>query len=88
MPLYLTIGGVVLASVLSFFFSTMTYSLREFSHARLADFLGHRDADRWYDTITENTPDLVFLTAVFRQFSNILIWSWCSRPSSKLLTAR
>jgi CBS domain containing-hemolysin-like protein len=74
MPLYLTVGGVVLASLLSFFFSTMTYSLREFTHGRLAEFLGRRDADRWYETITENTPDLIFLTAVFRQFSNILIW--------------
>ena len=74
MPLYLTVGGVVLASVLSFFFSTMTYSLREFSHARLAEYLGRRDADRWYETITESTPDLIFLSAVFRQFSNIMIW--------------
>jgi putative hemolysin len=74
MPLYLTIAGVAVASVLSFFFSTMTYSLREFSHSRLAEYLGRRDADRWYETITEKTADLIFLTAIFRQFSNIAIW--------------
>jgi putative hemolysin len=74
MPLYLTVGGVAVASLLSFFFSWMTYSLREFSRARLAEFLGRRDADKWFDSITENTSDLIFLTAVFRQFSNIMIW--------------
>jgi len=74
MPLYLTVGGVVLASILAFFFSTMTYSLREFSRGRLAEFLGRRDADQWFEPITENTTDLIFLTAVFRQFSNIMIW--------------
>src|ERR1700689_3770757 len=74
MPLFLTIGGVVLASLLSLFFSSMTYSLREYSRPRLAEFLGRRDSDKWYESITENTPDLTFLTAIFRQFSNILIW--------------
>ena len=74
MPLFLTIGGVVLASLLSLFFSSMTYSLREYSRPRLAEFLGRRDSDKWYESITEHTPDLTFLTAIFRQFSNILIW--------------
>ena len=74
MRLYLTAGGIVLASILSFFFSVMTYSLREFSRARLAEYLGRRDADKWYEIVTEQTSDLIFLTAVFRQFANILIW--------------
>ncbi len=74
MPLFLTIGGVALASLLTLFFSTMTYSLREYSRPRLAEFLGRHDRDNWFDPITENTPDLIFLTAVFRQFTNILIW--------------
>jgi len=74
MRLYLTVGGVALASLLSFFFSTVSYSLREYSRVRLAEFLGRRDADRWFEPITENTADLVFLTAIFRQFANILIW--------------
>ncbi|MGD0463257.1 MAG: hemolysin family protein [Tepidisphaeraceae bacterium] len=74
MPLYLSIGGAALASLLSLFFSSMTYSLREYSRPRLAEFLGRRDSDKWFEPITENTPDLTFLTAIFRQFSNILIW--------------
>ncbi|MGD0769391.1 MAG: hemolysin family protein [Tepidisphaeraceae bacterium] len=74
MPLFLTVVGVALASLLSLFFSTATYSLREYSRVRLAEFLGRRDADRWFEPLTENTSDLTFLTAIFRQFSNILIW--------------
>ncbi|MGA2439698.1 MAG: hemolysin family protein [Tepidisphaeraceae bacterium] len=74
MPLYLTVVGVAFASLLSLFFSTATYSLREYSRVRLAEFLGRRDADRWFEPLTENTSDLAFLTAIFRQFSNILIW--------------
>ncbi len=73
MPLYLTIGGVVLASLLSLFFSSMTYSLREYSRTRLAEFLGRHDADRWFESVTEHTPDLIFITAILRQLSNILL---------------
>jgi putative hemolysin len=73
MPLFLTIGGVAIASLLSLFFSSMTYSLREYSRPRLAEFLGRRDSDKWFDSITDHTSDLIFLTAIFRQFSNILI---------------
>jgi CBS domain containing-hemolysin-like protein len=74
MPLYLTIAGAVVASLLSLLFSSLTYSLRGYSRARLAEYLGKRNADDWFEPITENTPDLDFLTAVFRQFANILIW--------------
>jgi putative hemolysin len=70
----LTIAGVVLASLLSFFFSSLTYSLREFSRTRFAEFLGKRDADKWYEPIIENVSDLTFLTAVLRQLANIMIW--------------
>jgi putative hemolysin len=72
--LYLTIGGVALAALLSLLFSSLTYALREFSRQRLAEFLGRRNADHWFELLTEDTGDLVFLTAVGRQFSNILMW--------------
>ena len=74
MILYLTVAGAIVASFLSLLFSSLTYSLRQYSCARLAEYLGKRNRDHWFDPITENTPDLDFLTAVFRQFSNILIW--------------
>ncbi|MDP9175395.1 MAG: hemolysin family protein [Planctomycetota bacterium] len=71
---YLTIGGVVAAALLSLIFSSLTYSLREYSRARLAEFLGKRDWDHWFESITDHTPDLTFLTAVCRQFCNILMF--------------
>ncbi len=74
MWLYLTIAGVALATLLSLFFSSLTYSLREYSRPKLADFLGRRDGDGWFEPITRHASDLVFLTAVGRQFANILIF--------------
>ena len=74
MPLYLTITGLAAAALLSLFFASLTYSLREFSRARLAEFLGRNDGDHWYETLTEHTADLAFVTAVCRQFSNLLIF--------------
>src|ERR1700722_17552451 len=75
MPLYVMVGGVVASSILSLFFSTLTYSLREFSRQRLAEYLGQHDGDKWFEPLTDQTGDLTFLTAVGRQFSNILIWA-------------
>jgi putative hemolysin len=66
--------AVAVASLLSLFFSTITYSLREFSRPRLAEFLGKHNGDHWYETITDHTSDLTFVTAVCRQFANILIF--------------
>jgi CBS domain containing-hemolysin-like protein len=74
MKLYLTIAGVALASLFSFFFSSLTYSLREYSRQRLAEFLGRHDGDKWFEPVTEHTADLAFLTAVGRQLSNITAW--------------
>jgi len=74
MSLYLTIGAAALASLLTLVFSSITYSLREFSHPRLAEFLGRHDADKWFEPVTDHVSDLVFLTSVGRQLSNILMF--------------
>jgi CBS domain containing-hemolysin-like protein len=74
MPIYLTLCGAAAAAFLSLFFSTQLYALREFSRSRLADFLGRHNGDRWFESITENTADLVYITAIFRQLSNIMVW--------------
>jgi magnesium and cobalt exporter, CNNM family len=74
MILYLFAACAAAAALLSLVFSTLTYSLREFSRQRLAEFLGRHNTDHWFEVITENTADLTFLTAVARQFSNILMW--------------
>jgi putative hemolysin len=74
MTLYLSIGGVVAASLLSLVFSSLTYSLREYSRGALAEYLGRHDGDRWFEPITDHTSDLIFITAVGRQLCNILMF--------------
>ena len=71
---YVSIAGLTLASVLSLIFSTLTYSLREFSRPRLVEQLERRGCtkDR-IDLILDRIGDYVFVTAIFRLISNILI---------------
>jgi CBS domain containing-hemolysin-like protein len=73
MWLYIYIGGLLLASVISLFFSTLTYSLRDFSRTRLAEYLGTHNGDKWFEPITLHADDLIFVTAFNRLFSNIAI---------------
>src|SRR5687768_7558872 len=71
---YFTIAGLVGASALSLIFSTLTYSLREFSRPRLIDALEKRGLSKErVDAILDRIRDYVFVTAIFRLLSNILI---------------
>jgi putative hemolysin len=74
MSLYLILGAVACLSLLSLFFSCLTYSLRDLSRPRLADYLGKHNGDKWFDDLVEHTADLAFLTAIARQLCNILLW--------------
>src|SRR6266550_6739136 len=65
--------GLVLAALSSLYFSTVTYSLRDFSRTKLATELERRKRDKWLDPTVEHASDLVVITAVFRLLSNILI---------------
>jgi putative hemolysin len=70
---YLTAAGVLVAALATLFFSTLSYALRDFSRIRLANALQkmHR-ADR-LDKATDYARDLIFVTAVARLFSNIMV---------------
>jgi putative hemolysin len=71
---YLSIAGLALASALSLIFSTLTYSLREFSRPRLVEQLERRGCSKErIDAILDRIGDFVFVTAIFRLLSNILI---------------
>jgi CBS domain containing-hemolysin-like protein len=73
MSLYLTIAALVVAAILSLIFSTLTYSLREFSRPRLIDqFEKLGMADR-ADPTLDRISDFVFVTAFLRLLSNILV---------------
>ena len=71
---YLSIAGLALASALSLIFSTLTYSLREFSRPRLVEQLERRGcSEKGIESTLDRIGDYVFVTAVFRLLSNILI---------------
>ena len=73
MSIGLVIAAVAVATLLSLFFSTLTYSLRDFSRARLEGSLERRDKLQYLEPTVEHASDLIFLTAVGRLLSNILI---------------
>jgi CBS domain containing-hemolysin-like protein len=67
------IGGAILSALLSLLFSALTYSLRDFSRPVLQSYLEKAGKLRWLDPTVDNAGDLIFVTAVGRLFSNILI---------------
>ncbi len=73
MSLPLTIVAIVLAVMLSCVFATLTFSLRDFSRARLEAALTRRRQDKWLDSTVEYSGELAFLTASIRLFFNISI---------------
>jgi putative hemolysin len=75
MNLYLAIAAVILATAASFYFSTLTYALRDFSRSKLADHLGLHNGDRWFEHLTERTDQCIFVTAVCRMLANLILWS-------------
>jgi putative hemolysin len=64
---------VAVASLLSLFFSALTYSLREFSRTRLEEALKKQNKYEWFDRTLEDSNELIFTTAVGRMISNLLI---------------
>src|SRR4051812_24985449 len=73
MALYLTLGGVVIASLLSLFFSTLTYSLRDFSRVRLEEFLEKRGSLKWLEPTVEHVNELIYVTALCRLLANTCV---------------
>jgi putative hemolysin len=73
MSIALVIAAVAAATLLSLFFSTLTYSLRDFSRARLESSLERRNKLEYLEPTVEHASDLIFLTAVGRLLANILI---------------
>jgi putative hemolysin len=73
MSFWLTVGGVVLSAMASLLFSSLTYALRDFSRARLADYLQRHGRSAWLDRTVDFVGDLIFVTAIFRLLSNLLI---------------
>jgi putative hemolysin len=72
MTLGLIIALIMGAALASLLFSSLTYSLRDFSRARLGDILEKKgNADLLQPTL-EHVNDLIFVTAVGRLLANII----------------
>jgi putative hemolysin len=75
MGIDLCILTLIAASVISVYFSVLTYALRDFSRAKLAEHLGRHDGDKWFEALTEHTDQFIFVTAVVRMLANLLTWA-------------
>jgi len=73
MPLVWSLAALVLGAVGTLIFSTLTYSLRDISRPRLADFLTRRGRQRLIEPTLAHLPELIFTTAVARLASNTII---------------
>lgn len=69
----LVVAGVVVAIVLSLFFSTLTYSLRDMSRSGLGEYLEKRGRGRLLSPTMDHQGDLIFLTALARLLANMLV---------------
>jgi putative hemolysin len=70
----LTILSIVCSVALSLAFSTLTYSLRDFSRAKLADAFAAARSQRWLQPTLDQTGDLIFVTATGRLVANLIIF--------------
>jgi CBS domain containing-hemolysin-like protein len=70
---FLLVVVIVLSILASLFFSTLSYALRDFSRARLGDWLDVRGKSKLFERIIENTTDLVFVTAMARLVANVVV---------------
>jgi putative hemolysin len=75
MGLLLCAVSLAVGVIASFGLSTLTYALRDFSHGKLADYLGRHNGDHWFESLTERTDQYVVATAVCRMAANLLIWA-------------
>lgn len=73
MPVAWSVAAIVVAAAGSLFFSTLTYSLREMSRTRLADYLARRRRSHLLEPTIGHLNELIFATAVARMLSNTLI---------------
>jgi magnesium and cobalt transporter len=65
--------GIVVASVLTLFFSTLTYSLRDYSRPQLIDYLERHGKANWAECTVDRSNDLIVTTAVGRLIANLLV---------------
>ncbi|HEY0008110.1 MAG TPA: hemolysin family protein, partial [Tepidisphaeraceae bacterium] len=73
MNLWLLITSLIVVVVLSGVFATLTFSLRDFSKARLGESLERRKLAKLLDLVNDNASELAFLTATMRLLCNLAV---------------
>src|SRR5688572_7346313 len=73
MALLLQIGGAAVASLGTLYFTTLTYSLRELSRARLAAYFDRAGDDHWLQATMDKRDELILVTAVGRLVCNTFL---------------
>jgi len=70
---FLLILVIVISVFASLFFSTLGYALRDYSRARLGDWLDLHGKSRLLDRIVDKTTDLIYVTAMARLVANVIV---------------
>ena len=73
MNTWIIVAATAVAAGCSLLFSTLTYALRDFSRARLADQLEKSGKGEYLQPTLDHANDLIFVTAVGRLISNVLV---------------
>jgi putative hemolysin len=68
-----TIIGIIAAALASLVFSIVTYAVRDFSRTRLEHHLASYRRSEWLEYTIRHQPDLVFVTALGRLLTTILL---------------
>jgi putative hemolysin len=68
-----TVAGIVVVSLASMVFSTVTYAARDFSRTRLEHYLASYRRSQWLEYTIHHQPELVFVTALGRMLTTILL---------------
>ena len=79
--------GILLATLLSLFFSTLAYALRDYSRAKLEEYLARFGRSELLEKTVDCSRDLIFITGVCRVIANILIVVFCLRLFEDISTA-
>src|SRR3954468_4029578 len=75
----LILAGILLATLLTLFFSTLAYALRDYSRAKLEEYLARFGRSEMLQRTVDCSRELIFITGVCRVIANVLIVVFCLR---------
>lgn len=70
---FLAVSTLIIVPLITLLVSALTYALRDLSKVRLAEELGKRTKDQWYEPTLDHAKDLSFITGALRMFFNLLV---------------